>query len=292
MERILRQQDEARFAVEAERLQREKARAEQLAAKPVMPSNAKAETASLLSTETGESAQTLVTPTPATGALSGIFNRHLNLNFQNLKRRAGLIHNDHGHPPPVPEKPLGKHVSGVPSPLPSPSPRPQSPPVQPLVDQSPNDEYVLNQQYLSGAGQSRPPIPVDDGSNAMPGWFPHIGNIINMGTNPRPTPLSDICESRCLPLRISYSLVLLARNIELAIDSCKPESGNLLQNRERMQVVKESVDDGYCDISGRKGNFHNIGMSGFFGAPFRSTDNLPYLSGDGFCQDLSFRRHA
>lgn len=56
--------------------------------------------------------------------------------------------------------------------------------------------------------------------------------------------------------------VLLARNmiVELAIDSCKSESRNLLQNKERMQRVKESMDDGYCDISGRKGNLHNIGM--------------------------------
>jgi hypothetical protein len=65
--------------------------------------------------------------------------------------------------------------------------------------------------------------------------------------------------------------MFLARNIELAIDSCKPESGNLLHNRERMQRVKESVDDGYCDISGRKENLHNIGMLPHSDDPLRLT---------------------
>lgn len=45
----------------------------------------------------------------------------------------------------------------------------------------------------------------------------------------------------------------------MAINSCKAESSNLLQNREHMQRVKESLNDGYCDVSGRKGNLHNIG---------------------------------
>jgi len=52
---------------------------------------------------------------------------------------------------------------------------------------------------------------------------------------------------------------MTARNIEMAIDSCKPESGGLLQNREHMQRVKESLNDGYCDVSGRKGDLHHIG---------------------------------
>ena len=45
----------------------------------------------------------------------------------------------------------------------------------------------------------------------------------------------------------------------MAINSCRSESADLLQNREHMQRVKETLNDGYCDISGRKGDLHNIG---------------------------------
>ncbi|KDR75405.1 hypothetical protein GALMADRAFT_227055 [Galerina marginata CBS 339.88] len=54
----------------------------------------------------------------------------------------------------------------------------------------------------------------------------------------------------------------ISRNIEMAINSCKSESANLLQNREHMQRVRESLNDGYCDVSGRKGDLHNIGQMG------------------------------
>jgi len=59
--------------------------------------------------------------------------------------------------------------------------------------------------------------------------------------NSRPTPLSDI-----------------SMNINLAIGACKSESGDVLQNRERMERVRESLNDGYCDVSGSKDNFHHI----------------------------------
>ncbi|KIM45164.1 hypothetical protein M413DRAFT_428973 [Hebeloma cylindrosporum] len=54
----------------------------------------------------------------------------------------------------------------------------------------------------------------------------------------------------------------ISKNIEMAINSCKAESSNLLENREHMQRVKETLNDGYCDVSGRKGNLHNIGQMG------------------------------
>lgn len=48
----------------------------------------------------------------------------------------------------------------------------------------------------------------------------------------------------------------------MAIQACRPESGNLLRNREQMQRVKESLDEGYCDISGRAGDLQHIGSIG------------------------------
>lgn len=56
-------------------------------------------------------------------------------------------------------------------------------------------------------------------------------------------------------IKIEYT----AKNIDMAVNSCKSESGNLLTNRQQMQRVKESLNDGYCDISGRKGDLHHIG---------------------------------
>jgi hypothetical protein len=51
--------------------------------------------------------------------------------------------------------------------------------MKPLPDQPPKEDYVLNQQYLSGAEQSRLRPPVrDDDSDAMPGGFPATGNIV------------------------------------------------------------------------------------------------------------------
>lgn len=40
----------------------------------------------------------------------------------------------------------------------------------------------------------------------------------------------------------------------MAIKACGHERNNLLRNREAMQVVDESVDNGYCDTTGRIGD--------------------------------------
>jgi hypothetical protein len=45
----------------------------------------------------------------------------------------------------------------------------------------------------------------------------------------------------------------------MAIRACRPESGNLLRNREEMHQVKESLDEGYCDISGRAEDLKRVG---------------------------------
>lgn len=50
-----------------------------------------------------------------------------------------------------------------------------------------------------------------------------------------------------------------ASNIDVAIRSCRAESSNLLQNRQEMRYVKESNNDGYCDISGHAQNMILVG---------------------------------
>ncbi|KAK0461397.1 uncharacterized protein EV420DRAFT_1669612 [Desarmillaria tabescens] len=44
-----------------------------------------------------------------------------------------------------------------------------------------------------------------------------------------------------------------ASNIDMAINACRPEKNHLLQNREQMRIVKESLNEGYCDLSGHSG---------------------------------------
>lgn len=48
----------------------------------------------------------------------------------------------------------------------------------------------------------------------------------------------------------------------MAIKACKPEEGTLLHNRKRMEIVKESLDEGYCDTSGQIGNLEFLGRFG------------------------------
>ena len=43
-------------------------------------------------------------------------------------------------------------------------------------------------------------------------------------------------------------------NIDMAIQACREERSNVVQNKERMQVIKESLNDGYCDVSGQGGD--------------------------------------
>lgn len=51
----------------------------------------------------------------------------------------------------------------------------------------------------------------------------------------------------------------IANNIDMAIKACAPERSNLLRNREEMQMVKESLDEGYCDVTGRTGDLDHVG---------------------------------
>ncbi|KAF8128969.1 hypothetical protein EV363DRAFT_1220883 [Boletus edulis] len=51
-------------------------------------------------------------------------------------------------------------------------------------------------------------------------------------------------------------------NVDMAINACKPEEGTLLHNRKKMEIVKESLNEGYCDTSGQVGNLELLGKMG------------------------------
>jgi len=45
----------------------------------------------------------------------------------------------------------------------------------------------------------------------------------------------------------------------MAIKACAPESGNLLRNREEMQIVLESLDEGYCHVTRKTSDLDLVG---------------------------------
>ncbi|TBU28918.1 hypothetical protein BD311DRAFT_721461 [Dichomitus squalens] len=54
----------------------------------------------------------------------------------------------------------------------------------------------------------------------------------------------------------------IASNIDLAIRACKEERNETLRNRQQMQIVKESLNEGYCDISGHPTDMTVVGEMG------------------------------
>ncbi|PPQ99714.1 hypothetical protein CVT24_009697 [Panaeolus cyanescens] len=97
--------------------------------------------------------------------------------------------------------------------------------------------------HRSEADENRPSSPPNNLPGPVPGGFP--GPSQTRSDTGEVTPKSNI-----------------SRNIDMAIDSCKPESGGVLRNREHMQRIRETLEEGYCDISGRKGDLHMIGQMG------------------------------
>lgn len=45
----------------------------------------------------------------------------------------------------------------------------------------------------------------------------------------------------------------------MAIKACRGEHGQSVTNKEQMQMVKESLDEGYCDISGHAVDLDLVG---------------------------------
>ncbi|KAG2126877.1 uncharacterized protein EDB93DRAFT_1257371 [Suillus bovinus] len=68
---------------------------------------------------------------------------------------------------------------------------------------------------------------------------------LNPRTPPTVTPQSDIRS-----------------NVAMAIKGCRPEEGKLVHNRREMQTIKESLDEGYCDVSGHVAELDYIGVMG------------------------------
>ena len=51
-------------------------------------------------------------------------------------------------------------------------------------------------------------------------------------------------------------------NINMAIKACNPEKDQLLHHLNSMEVIKEFLNDGYCDVSGQVDNLKLVGELG------------------------------
>jgi len=54
----------------------------------------------------------------------------------------------------------------------------------------------------------------------------------------------------------------IANNIEMAIKACSPERSDLLRNREEMEIVLESLDEGYCHVTRETRDLEPVGSMG------------------------------
>ncbi|KAH9951982.1 hypothetical protein B0H21DRAFT_817732 [Amylocystis lapponica] len=54
----------------------------------------------------------------------------------------------------------------------------------------------------------------------------------------------------------------IASNIEMAVNACREERGQNLQNQTDMRTVKESLNDGYCDVTGHGADMSLVGEMG------------------------------
>ncbi|KAF9051010.1 hypothetical protein BDZ89DRAFT_1098552 [Hymenopellis radicata] len=50
----------------------------------------------------------------------------------------------------------------------------------------------------------------------------------------------------------------ISSNIDMAISACRPEKNHLLHNRNEMRIIKESLNEGYCDLSGHAGSLKKV----------------------------------
>jgi hypothetical protein len=160
------------------------------------------------------------------------------------------IHSQPPPPPPVPPKLPGSsdsvaEKSSANSQLDLVIPRPRS--ASAMIQNWKLKFEIADSHHSDNAG---PPLPVPNASLGPSGGPRSNDSVV--------TPQSNICEYLCWRSSCCLTNRVLASNIDMAIRACTQEQGHLLRNRDHMQMVKESLDEGYCDISGRVGDLDFI----------------------------------
>jgi hypothetical protein len=167
----------------------------------------------------------------------------------------------------------------LPQPLPAAAPAKDSPTT--LVSDSPESKALTAQtRPQSGIAQwgnnLKKRFSKGDGLSGLSSGSPSAGAglLPSSGAGPSQpsghvTPLTNISETFLFDLS-AVTEVLPDANIQNAIKACRPETRGLMRNREHMQQVKESMNEGYCDVSGRAGDLVHVGTVGeikVFAAP-------------------------
>ncbi|KIY74271.1 hypothetical protein CYLTODRAFT_416120 [Cylindrobasidium torrendii FP15055 ss-10] len=72
----------------------------------------------------------------------------------------------------------------------------------------------------------------------------------------------------------------ISSNIDQAINACRPEKNHLLHNRQEMRMVKESLNDGYCDLTAHVGSLKQFGV--IENIPIYLQNQTPVKEGEAF----------
>ncbi|EIW74063.1 hypothetical protein CONPUDRAFT_86046 [Coniophora puteana RWD-64-598 SS2] len=180
---------------------------------------------------------------------------------------------------PPPEKPLPAPVSAPPVVPPRPTSPPQkevipggwdtkrpiSPPTVANTPPPPNapPPYSQKEEVDDQPSTSRGGRPLSQMTSSLNKWKQQLlpstrddsGSGAGVSPNPAAPPLTRRPNAPVTPQSS------IRANVTQAINACKPEGNNLIQNRKQMQMIKESLDDGYCDISGQVGDLKLVGES-------------------------------
>ncbi|KAI0299353.1 hypothetical protein B0F90DRAFT_1810632 [Multifurca ochricompacta] len=155
--------------------------------------------------------------------------------------------------PKIPSTPIGPTIA---APAPRTGPSPEQVLKRPTSAINNLGRFLRPNRSDTSSPQSTSPPPRESVLQPSPGPGPSRALVRSPQPGPNVTPLANI-----------------ANNIDMAIRACAPERSNLLRNREEMQVVKESLDEGYCDVSGRAGDLDLVGTMG--GVKVFATQDLP-----------------
>ncbi|KAF9644423.1 hypothetical protein BDM02DRAFT_3272450 [Thelephora ganbajun] len=167
-------------------------------------------------------------------------------------------------PPPISPKP---EFVPIPAPLPTPAPLLAPVPVlapAPIQTPTPGPEHAgnIDADQLSATPKAgpladddfkgRPKLSLIDGFRQKIQSKPQLPTFSDRGPPVPEKPITDLVTP----------LINIASNIDTAIKACREDKGDLIQSRKQMKMVKETFNDGYCDISGNIGDLTLLGGMG------------------------------
>lgn len=142
--------------------------------------------------------------------------------------------------PPAPVPPL---ITAPP--VPPPKPSTPDPPPQHTVDNEDTGRHPMVPNVLNNTLQNI--------RRKIPGFNSPSEDALTLSQRRSPNP-------RTPPTVTPQSNI--RSNVTMAIKGCRPEEGKLVHNRREMQTIKESLDEGYCDVSGHVAELDHIGVMG------------------------------